>query len=197
MKIDFLGFAFIIIYVGAIAILFLFVIMMINIKNVENTSIRSLKFFILVCGCCGFFFNQCSFFFYNEDFLFWDFNIYKFFDSSSNIFLISNLFFLFYNFSFLIAGLVLLVAMVGAILLTMDFRFHKISQDVPRQNARVSYFMPCGLAAIKASFSTAPGGRPIQYLRMNTIAYPKKNMIRCVKKMIGYLKRYRIKFLRT
>lgn len=140
MQVDFLGFAFIIIYVGAIAVLFLFVIMMINIKNIENTKAKSFKLFILICCCCGIFFNQWSFFFYHSNLLYWDLNISRLFDSFDNIFLISKLLYSFYNFSFLIAGLILLVAMLGAILLTMNFKPNSLSQLSPKQNARISYF---------------------------------------------------------
>ena len=54
-NVEFLGLLFIIIYVGAVAVLFLFIIMMLNIKNQENFVVNSsfiksiydkIKFFI-------------------------------------------------------------------------------------------------------------------------------------------------------
>ena len=119
MKIDFLGFAFIIIYVGAIAILFLFVIMMTNIKNVENISPSGIKFFIVVCSCAGLFFNQWSFFFYSKESL-------TFYTHVSHVlyflyaFIHLNMYF-FCIFSFCCAILILLGVTVTVILATISF----------------------------------------------------------------------------
>jgi len=57
---DFLGLLFIIIYVGAIAVLFLFVIMMVNIKTTPFFSNKLLSlilffFFYYAVSCCTFF----------------------------------------------------------------------------------------------------------------------------------------------
>jgi len=137
---DFLAFIFIIIYVGAIAILFLFVIMMINIKTSENTSSKAFKLFIILCGCCGLFLNQASFFSQTHNLLLWDSDLYLNFDSLLSFLTLSQLLFSFYYFSFLIAGLILLVAMIGAILLTINFNSDNKSQNICKQNSRVLYF---------------------------------------------------------
>ena len=64
LKMDFLAFIFIIIYAGAIAILFLFVIMMINIKNLPINSV--LKKYIIFFGIVFIFLNQIFYFIYSQ-----------------------------------------------------------------------------------------------------------------------------------
>ena len=45
---DFLAFVYIIVYVGAIAVLFLFIIMMINVKSVPTLNKYNSNFFLLL-----------------------------------------------------------------------------------------------------------------------------------------------------
>lgn len=135
LGVQFLSLIFIIIYVGAIAILFLFVIMMLDIKSIDvddiNTSshqfligtvflilLSSLKVFVSI----PFDFNQENHFF--------------FFDSISNLNLIGQLLYNYNNFHFLIAGLILLIAMIGPISLTLNFHKNTNSEVIHKQLSR-------------------------------------------------------------
>jgi NADH:ubiquinone oxidoreductase subunit 6 (subunit J) len=114
---------------------------MINIKTSENTSSKAFKLFITLCGCCGLFLNQVSFFSQTHNLLLWNSDLYLNFDSLLSFLTLSQLLFSFYYFSFLIAGLILLVAIIGAILLTFNFNSNNKSQNISKQNSRVSYFL--------------------------------------------------------
>lgn len=125
-KVDFLGLLFIIIYVGAIAVLFLFVIMMLDLKIANFFSARFL-IFILPIGTFAFVF--LNFFFSKvlscDNFLL-KINSKNFLiDSLNSIECFGQILFNFYTPCFLLAGLVLLVSMLGAIVLTLNFQFVK------------------------------------------------------------------------
>jgi NADH:ubiquinone oxidoreductase subunit 6 (subunit J) len=131
--IDFFGFIFLIIYVGAIAVLFLFIVMMLNIQKIETDKFTYLTvgIFILII----LFFEIFLSFSYNYLLLF-DSN--KIFSSVENVRFTYNLFFLrsdehyrylmveslgimlfeYYPIQLLFSGLNLLVAMIGSIYLT-------------------------------------------------------------------------------
>jgi len=117
-KLDFIGLLLIIIYVGAIAILFLFVVMMINTK----LEYKSLLFKFSPFGLIIIFIiiSELSKEFYSCNI----FNYYKIFDLLSingQITNISSLPELMYSWSYLMySSLILLVAMIGAITLTLN-----------------------------------------------------------------------------
>lgn len=118
-KIDFLALLYIIIYVGALAILFLFVIMMLNAKYVFSSDFYSLYFFIILIFSI-LLFN--IFLFINEifsNFLFDTSDIFLFIDFFYNINSFGQIFFNYYISIVLIAGLVLLLALVSSIALTI------------------------------------------------------------------------------
>jgi|AntAceMinimDraft_1070359.scaffolds.fasta_scaffold47531_1 NADH-quinone oxidoreductase subunit J len=150
-NVEFLGLLFIIIYVGAVAVLFLFIIMMLNIKNQEslvlNTSyLKSiydkLKFFIFSFFVIVLFlFLQNSF--QQDAFLFFDknYDFVSIFDKLNNIDVIGQVLYNYFIVCFLLAGLVLLIALVGAIVLTLRFNSSKKSQLVSRQLSRTDNFL--------------------------------------------------------
>lgn len=116
-KIDFLALLYIIIYVGAIAVLFLFVVMMLNIKSVSiNYQLMVIISFVSIFALINIlifldkiFSNQ------NKDLLNQNLN----FDSLSNIDVFGQILYN-YNISLvLIAGLLLLIALIGSISLTL------------------------------------------------------------------------------
>jgi len=121
LKVDFLGILFIIIYVGAIAVLFLFVVMMLNIKINTNSKVKYWTFPLILC----FFFTL-----YIAELLenvFFNLNTFEleeifFLDSLSNTQLVGQAVYNYFITSILLAGLVLLVSMLGAILLTLNFK---------------------------------------------------------------------------
>lgn len=144
---EFLSIILIIIYVGAVSILFIFVIMMLNVRVVEvyNTIINYIPIGLFI-GC--FFFSELMYMIYM------DFGISSYIGSSSytsnwiyDINLKSNLNFIgevFYNnYYYLLwfAGLLLLLAMVGAIALTIDVDardFYTTSQNTYLKASRAN-----------------------------------------------------------
>lgn len=142
---EFLGLTFIIIYVGAIAVLFLFVIMMLNVKIEEQDSflfekskstlvIRITMIYFL--GLLGFFIFK-GILFQDELFIFSSLhqNI-SIFDSLHNIDVLGQVLYNYFLICFLLAGLILLIALVGAIVLTLRFSSNQKTQSVFRQLSR-------------------------------------------------------------
>ena len=148
---EFLPLTFIVVYVGAVAVLFLFVIMMLNIKLAEFIEtyqnllpvafIFSIVFFYQltflmrfdfeVIGCLNK--NSVSFLL---DFLNTSASKYEFVmlnGLSTNIKMVAFAFFNNFLFHFLLSGVVLLLAMVGAILLTLQKKFVTKNQNVYNQ----------------------------------------------------------------
>jgi len=141
---EFIAIIFIVVYVGAIAVLFLFVVMMLDIKITETSrdlyrylpfgSFIGLIFFFeiflvldselpeTVIGSCagtGQFFN-------------WSSQI----DAITNLESLGQILYTYYFIYFLVAGLILLVAMVGAIVLTMQLNRQARRQVIFKQVAR-------------------------------------------------------------
>ena len=141
-KAEFLSLIFIVVYVGAIAILFLFVVMMIDIK--EKKSSLGLGF--LITGIILIFFTQNTSFIFD---IFGSWNIsllkepelYFNFDSNFNGFLMSEALFNIYYIPFLLSGILLLIALLGAILLTLSFNRGGLVQTSSRQLSRSDYFL--------------------------------------------------------
>jgi len=126
---DFLGLVFIIIYLGAIAVLFLFIVMMVNIKKIEGDTttylVIGVLFFII-------FFFQISYYvisFYEfelfqnlkmntNSYYFDNVNKLDFFTKSNYFFTLGRLLYLDYFFFMVSISFLLLIGMVGAIFLT-------------------------------------------------------------------------------
>lgn len=132
---EFLAFMLLIVYVGAIAVLFLFVVMMLNIRSgVYNASIWSnlpVSTFIFTAiflqfTCTvnlNFEFMQLA----SDDLLLWNNWIVEN-NSTSNVEVIGGILYTKFSFIFLTSGFILLIAMIGAIVLTMHQR-----SDVKKQ----------------------------------------------------------------
>nr|YP_009445923.1 NADH dehydrogenase subunit 6 [Eucheuma denticulatum]ATX68865.1 NADH dehydrogenase subunit 6 [Eucheuma denticulatum] len=136
---EFLSFLLLIVYVGAIAVLFLFVVMMLNVKtnsiklNIYSISPVGILIFMIL-------FNQfiISFYDYGFDLL----NIERMEinlipwavenNYTSNIKAIGLVFYTNYSLLFLLCGIILLIAMIGAITLTMHQR-----KDVKKQRIEI------------------------------------------------------------
>ena len=139
LQLDFFALIFLVVYVGAIAVLFLFVVMMLHIKLAEINE-KKLRY-LPVGGLLGILFLFEIFLIVDNDLIplspkhvsapgEWAvLNI-------SNIEGLGLLIYTFYFYYFLIAGLVLLVAMIGAIVLTMHKGVHVKRQQVFQQNTR-------------------------------------------------------------
>ncbi|MCL4161516.1 UNVERIFIED_CONTAM: hypothetical protein GTU68_058002 [Idotea baltica] len=141
LGVEFLGLMFIVVYVGAIAVLFLFVIMMLNIKIIElNENLISylpisallivlllLEFFILL----------------DKNFLL-DLTLtvtpytdwYTSFNAMANVNLIGLIIYTWLFPAFVIMGLCLLVAMIGPIVLTLNQYKYVLRQNIFEQNLR-------------------------------------------------------------
>lgn len=135
---EFLSFMLLIVYVGAIAVLFLFVVMMLNIKR---APMRRSFFSIAPIGLTVFFilFNQLAG-------IFSDLNLFSLIQKKliwvswisesnniTNVQVIGNILYTKYCFLFILSGLILLVAMIGAIVLTMHQRTNVRRQKIELQ----------------------------------------------------------------
>lgn len=148
LETEFLAMLFLVVYVGAIAVLFLFVVMMLNIRITElsESILRYLPigglilliFFFEVLSVVKddlvpflslhYVFSQYDFPSLNENVTttFWTNQI----DPITNIEALGNILYTYYVYCFIIASLILLVAMIGAILLTMRKRTNVRKQEI-------------------------------------------------------------------
>ena len=141
VDLDFFAMIFLVVYVGAIAVLFLFVVMMLNIK-IEEVYETALPYLPLG-GLIGLIFITEILLVVERDFIpmieFNQFDLhYSQFlpETSSPIEAIGELIYTYYFFYFLVASLILLIAMIGAIVLTMYKGANVKRQEVFFQNAR-------------------------------------------------------------
>jgi NADH-ubiquinone oxidoreductase chain 6 len=128
LGLDFFAMIFLGVYIGAIAVLFLFVVMMLNIKIVEihKNVLRNLP----IGSIIGVIFLLKIFFIVDNDHIpilpmklnttYLTYTIYaEKIQSWSHLERLCNLFYTTYFVLFLVSSLILLVAMIGAIVLTM------------------------------------------------------------------------------
>jgi NADH-quinone oxidoreductase subunit J len=143
LGVEFLALLFLIVYVGAIAVLFLFIIMMLSIK-IPEYKITIYRYFhigvilgvgflceLLTVFECGFSFLIISPFkninfndFYLNYIVFWNIDITQI----TNIEVFASVLYTYYAYVFVISGVILLVSMIGAITLTIHRRI-----DIKRQ----------------------------------------------------------------
>jgi len=142
LEVEFISLLFVLVYVGAIAVLFLFVVMMLDIKITKYE--KDLLFYLPIGSFLGIIFLL-------EVFLGLQENLVPLLPSSSreiytdwlgivdsltNLDVLGQILYTYYFFYFLIAGVILLVAMVGAIVLTLNFTQKAKHQFVFRQILR-------------------------------------------------------------
>ena len=148
-NIEFLGLIFIIVYVGAIAVLFLFVIMMLNVKIYENVLFELLTknnhsiifIFFLVYFIFIILFTYIKSIFYSNVLVQNNF-ISKFsVDNLNNIDVLGQILYNYYLSCFLLAGLILLVSLIGAVVLTLRFNNVQKNQLTNRQLSRSDNFL--------------------------------------------------------
>lgn len=140
--IDFLAMVFLIVYIGAIAVLFLFVVYMLNIKIIELNELNWRYLFGLILSLIIFIFfifvfsNKFNIIFYNfnEEINF--FNWLNFLFNIQNLHILAFLLYSDFYLIFIIIGLILLVAMLGAIVLTSKRTFFLKEQQIFQQNNR-------------------------------------------------------------
>jgi NADH-ubiquinone oxidoreductase chain 6 len=145
LGLDFFAMILLVVYVGAIAVLFLFVVMMLNIKiaEIHENALRYLP----VGGIIGLIFLLEIFLIVDNDYIplfeptTLNTNLITYtayaskIQSWTNIESIGALLYTTYFIFFLISSLILLVAMIGAIVLTMHKTAKVKRQDVFQQNA--------------------------------------------------------------
>lgn len=155
IELEFLPIVFLVVYVGAVAVLFLFVLMMLNIKvselkeNAFHYLPIAFSLFIIFCIelIVVLYFEstplknqEIHIEFLDELFLILNsfFEFYVWFFKKSNVFFIGDLLFTNYCYLFLIAAFILLLAMVSTIVLTLQKRFTSKSQFIYQQVLRRS-----------------------------------------------------------
>jgi NADH-quinone oxidoreductase subunit J len=139
IRVEFLAIIFIIIYVGAIAILFLFVVMMLNVKIFifDLTQYYLFLFLFLFTFSLQIFLFIIDIFHNLSNYEGVYVNIPNFlFDNLTAINILGQVLYNYYTSCFLLAGLVLLVAMIGAISLTLNFAQENKTEILHKQLAR-------------------------------------------------------------
>jgi NADH-quinone oxidoreductase subunit J len=137
---------FIIVYVGAVAVLFLFVIMMLNVKVTKLTS--SIYRYLPISFIFGsiFFFEFFMLFYLdlvsvNTNYLYlFENNFVNEWSTSvvpvSNIVALGQLLYTYFSYLFILSGIILLVSMLGAISLTLHRRNDVKKQFIYKQIER-------------------------------------------------------------
>ena len=134
---NFIPLMLIIVYVGAIAILFLFVIMMLDIlqlkkiESISNVIPIILCVFINILTQLILYFRDYNIILNLDDLSVWYLN------SDSQVSFISKILYSFYGYPFIIISLLLLVAMVGAIILVLDLGILSRKQTLVDQHQRL------------------------------------------------------------
>jgi NADH-quinone oxidoreductase subunit J len=144
LNLEFVSLLFILVYVGAIAVLFLFVIMMLRVKLDEfdvllflpmNFALNSYLIIYMLSYSQPF--TYLPGVFYSSDFICFE----NFEENLNEMFIIGQVL---YNFGIvlvIIAGLVLLLALVGSVILSLDFKKLRLNNAVFRRLSRTSNFV--------------------------------------------------------
>jgi NADH-quinone oxidoreductase subunit J len=143
LEADFLAFVFIIVYAGAVAVLFLFVVIILDIKQYRDTKALQQIPFVLVFFSLTFLllknfsantnglYRNIDYNLYFGDTLYWE---VQDFDTSINS--LGQMLYTEYVIHFVIGGLILLVAIIGAIVLTSRKTNTSLKQKTFKQSAR-------------------------------------------------------------
>jgi NADH-quinone oxidoreductase subunit J len=136
---------FVIVYVGAIAILFLFIVMMLDVK-VYPVSLPAYFFMLPIINLVFIGFASDSRIMLNEIWVEQGLLCSNFesFDFKDNLSVYGQVLYNGYAICFLLGGLVLLVSMVGAVVLTLNFKSRKAAMSFFKQLSKggvvTSYF---------------------------------------------------------
>jgi NADH-quinone oxidoreductase subunit J len=144
LNLEFISLLFILVYVGAIAVLFLFVVMMLRVKL---NDLGSLVFLPINFGLNAYIiifilslyqpFTYSSQAFYSTEYLCFS-NIEEHF---GDVFVLGQVIYNYAIILLLIAGLILLVALLGSIVLSLDFSKSRTNSVVFRRLSRSSNFI--------------------------------------------------------
>ena len=154
LGLDFFALIFLIIYVGAITTLFLFVVMMLNIKIAEISEKR-LRY-LPIGALLGILFLAEIFYILNNElvssnlghqtlpftllstgsggsaYVYWG----TILETLNNIEAVGSLIYTYYFYAFILASLILLIAMIGAVMLTLEKSSFVKRQDIFEQTTR-------------------------------------------------------------
>jgi NADH-quinone oxidoreductase subunit J len=145
LECEFLALIFIVVYVGAIAVLFLFAIMMLDAKlqNLRRNSFRYLPlgflfaFGFLVPVAYLLSFDSNKTFVINNIYANW----YDLIDSSPDVYVYGQVLYSYFALQFLLVGLILLVVLIGVVYLTNTYSTNKtMEQSTYKQLAISSKF---------------------------------------------------------
>ena len=129
---EFLAMLLVVVYVGAVAVLFLFVVMMLDINFAELRD-GFQRYMPLGLGVGGLLLTEILFVFFNRENMPERLNLTT---GVSNTRALGRVLYTDYIYLFQIAGLILLVAMIGAITLTLRKRENVRKQSINKQNER-------------------------------------------------------------
>lgn len=146
---EFIALLLLIVYVGAIAVLFLFVIMMLNVKLLEIDEpywkYSFISFLIIIIFFFQFYKILSEYFdysvsdFYINDYYYInkdckDWSVLNF--STSNVRTLGNALFIHFCYSFVLISILLLLAMISAIVLTLNYTLRSKKQLIFKQITR-------------------------------------------------------------
>lgn len=142
LQCEFLSIIFLIVYVGAVSILFLFIVMLLNIKNIDLTD-KFFNYFPVGFSIAFIFLLELYIYIYvglNTENVNISFNyVYVDFvntiDSLTDVEIIAQLLYEEFALIFIIASILLLIAMIGAIILTL-----RISLKVKKQKINLQVY---------------------------------------------------------
>ena len=129
---EFLAMLLVVVYVGAVAVLFLFVVMMLDINFAELRD-GFQRYMPLGLGVGGILLAEILFVFFNREEMPENLNLVS---EVSNTRALGRVLYTDYIYLFQVAGLILLVAMIGAITLTLRRRENVRKQSISIQNDR-------------------------------------------------------------
>jgi len=143
---DFLAMLILVVYVGAIAVLFLFIIMMLNLKIIKFRQ-SFLNYYYVGFLIISFFFFEVvwflkvfeifKFFYFFDNLFFIDW--FVFINSASNLQNLGMLLYTYFYISFIFSSIILLIAMIGTITLTLiKYDSHIKNQKIFEQVIRES-----------------------------------------------------------
>jgi NADH-quinone oxidoreductase subunit J len=136
IQVQFLAFIYIIVYIGAIAILFLFVIMLFNLRNLRQSDMKiqdfnflkisfnvylvfAIKFLFIISYDMSLLIEYSTYI--NNTLTYQSFDLQHYLTYvDTDVLLFANMFYTYYIYIFLLAGFVLLSAMVGSIVLALS-----------------------------------------------------------------------------
>jgi len=151
LHVEFLALVFLVVYVGAISILFLFIVMMLNIRILDLSNkllnyftINSFILLIFVVEICyiifGFDFGGINYLslIFDKSNLSWIVLL----NSTSNVEALGHILYLYYFDYFIIASFILLVSMIASIVLTLEYKIEVRNPNIYEQilaNTTIQY----------------------------------------------------------